>query len=163
MTTEMPSTETTATELTEEEARKLANDQLREYADRTKARASGLETRVMKSELASMGLTPDEGLGLAIAEGYDGTFEEGDIVRFATEKYKYEPPEVVVPPVTVETARDRVDEVMAAGAEVTPPEPVDEVVEADAKLVEEDATRQDAQRSLSHKLNRYKEIRSQLQ
>ncbi len=145
MTTE----ETTTTEQTEKPD---ANAELRAYADRIKEKSGTLEERVLKSDIDALGLSTDDGLGLAIAEAYDGDFTEGDIAKFAAEKYKYEAPTAPVPPEVITEGQNRVGAVMDDSQPVTPDQPVDEVAQADAALVDPESGTAEAQHAINVKL-----------
>ena len=137
-----------ASRIKTEEAPK-ANPELRAHAERMEARAKSLEQRVMRAELEAIGLKDDEGLGLAITETYQGDFSDGDVARFAEEKYRHSGSQAPLPP-SVTTAQ-RLEQVQAASIPVEPTPESNPVEAAEARLVSEDATRQDAIASIRQK------------
>lgn len=136
----------------EQPEQKDPNAELRAYNDRLKEENKKLRSAAMRAELREIGLTPDAGLGVAIVESYKGDITAEAIGAFAAEKYKYEPAQAPTPP-SVE-AGERLETLQAIGEPVTPPQPLDAVQEAEGKLVDPEATRQDAITSATLKAQR---------
>lgn len=136
-------------------APKDANAELRAAYDRLKSENSTLRAAAMRAELREIGLSPDEGLGVAIVESYKGDITAEAIGQYAFEKYKHQAAQAPVPP-AVETG-ERLDRLAAAGQPVTPPPTPDAIQEAEGRLVSEDATRGDAIASATLKAQRLQE------
>lgn len=129
---------------------KDANAELRAYNDRLVAENAKLRKTAMRSELAAIGLNPDEGLGVAVVETYDGDEITADALSaYAFEKYKYASPDTAVPPDVA--AGNRLEQVQAASQPVTPPPATDPVTEAETRLIDPEATRRDAIASITQK------------
>jgi hypothetical protein len=136
-----------------------ANEQARQYAQDQKDRAevavkesAVLRKRMIGYELKDIGLDSEAGLGVAIAESYEGDFAEGSVAQFAVEKYKYEVPGATVPVETVTEPQERLEALDAESSPVTPEVPVDPQAQAEAAMNSPDGTRDDAVASLTHKL-----------
>jgi len=65
------------------------NPQLREALERANTRADNAEKQLVGVRLGKMGLAPDEGLGVAIAESFKGEVTFDNIAAHANDKYKY--------------------------------------------------------------------------
>ena len=78
-----------ATEETPPEPTGEGNAQLRDARDRAITKADGLTKELVEVRLGQIGLNPDEGLGVAIAEGFKGDPTLEEISSYASEKYKY--------------------------------------------------------------------------
>lgn len=108
----------------DEDTLKLANEQVRNYANRLKDENKELRTLAMEAALGEIGLSPSEGLGVAIVESYEGAFTKEAIAEYAESKYKHTASNAPVPK-EVET-HNRLDELNAVGESVTPtPEPTE--------------------------------------
>jgi hypothetical protein len=131
-----------------------ANPQLRAYADRLKAENQVLRAKAMKAELGEIGLSPDEGLGVAIAESYKGDISAEAIAAYASEKYRYDSGLATTPPPAVVTG-ERLERLDAVSESVTPPPPEDVAGKIAAKVWEADATRKDAENSIAVKMGQF--------
>lgn len=65
------------------------NPQLREALERANTRADNAEKQLVGVHLGKMGLSPEEGLGVAIAESFKGEVTFDNIASHANDKYKY--------------------------------------------------------------------------
>lgn len=81
-----------------------------------------LRNRVLRDEIRGIGLDPEVQLGKAIAESYKGTYEVGDVVKFAEEHYGYTPPETVDVAVQEMALTEQKIEQLNAGSEPVTPE-----------------------------------------
>lgn len=122
-TNEQPMTDTSTTE---PETTAGPHAHIRELETENKT----LRQRIAATELQGMGLDPNIGLGKAVLKTYQGSYEDGDLQRFATEEYGWEPPESANPVVT-ETAQaeKRITDLEVTSESVAPPEQVP-IVEA---------------------------------
>lgn len=161
MTTEQ-TTETTETTGTPAE--------LNAHVKRVEAENKALKNQVLGAHLNAIGLSPEEGLGIAILDSYKGDQYTVEAVKeYAADKYKYTPtvtePEVPepneVPTVPGEAATQTLETLEAVSAPATPPPATDAVADAEAKLISPEVTPQDAQASLAEKMARYKAINMQ--
>jgi len=66
-----------------------APPQLREARDRALEKADTYRQELVKVRLADIGLSPDEGLGIAVAESFKGEPTLEAIAQHAQEKYRY--------------------------------------------------------------------------
>ena len=91
MTTQEPTAPVTepTTEPADPEPTGEGNAQLRDARDRAITKADGLTKELVEVRLGQIGLSPDEGLGIAIAESFKGEPTLEEIQTFASEKYKY--------------------------------------------------------------------------
>lgn len=126
--------------------------ELREYADRVAAENTQLRTRLMRSELAEIGLNPEEGLGVAIAESYKGDIDREAIATYAAEKYKYTFGSGQTPE---EQSTQRMENLANSSQSVTPQTPPDEFVEKTQKMNDPEAGRAEAEQSLLAKVNQF--------
>jgi hypothetical protein len=112
MTTQEPTApvEVPAVAEAEPEPTGEGNPQLREARDRAVTKADNLTKELVEVRLGQIGLSPDEGLGVAIAEGFKGDPTLEEITAFATEKYKY-----VYDPANPAAGQTTVAETLAAG------------------------------------------------
>lgn len=141
----------------DEETKRLANEQLRAWAEAQKAENQKLRGMAMKSALGEIGLNPEEGLGVAIVESYDGEITEDAVAKYAEEKYKYTSGQQPPPPEV--NSGDKIDQLNAQGQSVTPePEP-DEGQKATQKIEGNDpeATQRDAISSVASKTSQFME------
>lgn len=152
--TEEP-TEAQASVEPDEETKKLANDQLRNWADSLKGQVDELKPMAMRSALSEIGLSPDEGLGVAIVEAFDGKITDEAVAQFALEKYKYDSGKAQATEAT--QAADATERLQTQGQSVTPtPEPT-EGEQAASKVDGNDpeAGRGEAAQSLVAKLDQF--------
>jgi len=104
-----------------------------------------LRQRLASTELRNAGLDPDIGLGKAVLRTYNGSFNEGDIVKFAQEEYGFEPSTPVastVPPEVIEPTT-RVESMEQASTSVEPPVQVPAAQAAETIFGDPEATRDD--------------------
>ena len=84
-----PVTEPTTTNVEVVTETSEGNPQLRDALDRANARADSAEKQLVGVHLGKMGLSPDEGLGVAISESFKGEVTFDNIATHANDKYKY--------------------------------------------------------------------------
>ncbi len=77
--------------MTTQETENQGPQGLRDAHERRGKALDVANARFMDIGLKAIGLDPDEGLGKAVAEGYDGDFTDEAIAAFAKEKYSHEP------------------------------------------------------------------------
>ncbi len=147
-----------ATQATEpdEETKKLANEQLRTYADSVAEENKQLRSLAMRSALSEIGLTPEEGLGLAIVETYDGSITDEDIANYAAEKYKHGAQQQPQQDPAVAAAQ-RAEQLAATGQSVEPRPQTTPGQQASQKVDGNDpeADRQEAVMSTTEKVNEF--------
>ena len=129
-----------------------ANAELRAYNERLKAENQKLRTTALRSSLTEIGLNPEEGLGVAVAESYSGDeFTPEALAAFAQEKYKYVSDQVMPqndPNQRVEGLQN-VSTPVEPKTEPTPGQQATQKVETNSP----DATRDDARASINSKAN----------
>ena len=157
--TESPTTGAVEVEPTEP----TEGSRLRQERNAAVEEASGYRSLLVEQHLDTLGLKPDEGIGVAIVDSFEGKPTLEEIATHAAEKYKYEPPEPAVVAAQVTEPAARIEAVQTESAPVVPPPDVDEVVEAETKLLDPEATRQDAQNSVAAKMGRYQQVRDRIQ
>ena len=139
----------------------VTNDDLRDYARRQKDENTVLRGQLLEVHLDKIGLKPGEGLGLAIAENYDGAPTAEAVAEYAKSKYSYEAPKVETPDDPAATqaaeAQKQLENLQSQSNPVVPTNRQDKIAELDAKLAEPDATAQDAKNALAEKLDQYLE------
>jgi hypothetical protein len=127
----------------EPDASPEAPAQLREAKDRSDAKAKDYRTQLVEVHIGTIGLSPTEGLGIAIVDAYEGEPTAEAVAAFANEKYKYvhnpQTPEVVpgVPNRAEEHEAQTVSgqTIMDASQSVTPVDVIgQQAAEADAKF-----------------------------
>jgi hypothetical protein len=120
-----------------------------EIADRDKA-YNKMRVKLLETTFKEVGLDPTKGLGLAIAERYEGEPDVEELRNFAVEKYQWEPPTPENPIATeVTQAQGRVSAAVKE-AESTPVEQID----LDIAQAEE---RGDFAASMSLKLQKFRQ------
>jgi hypothetical protein len=138
------------------------NAQLRDARDRAISKSEGLTKELVEVRLGQIGLNPDEGLGVAIAEGFKGDPTLEEISAYATEKYKYvyDPANPTVGQVTAaerlaEGQKNEGQVVMEAARSVQPDdERLQQANQADQKLVDgETPTAQEIEGGIAAKMN----------
>lgn len=147
-----------SSETPEEQPQQTEGSRLREERNAAKAEATAMRNELIQERLGKMGLSADEGLGVAIAESFDGVPTLDNLRAHAAEKYKYQT-EPAVPAEAVNEPAQRIEGVVEGSTPVTPTPAVDPVAAADTRLAEADASRADAQASISEKMSRYREMR----
>lgn len=139
-----------------------ANAQLRAYADRLKAENKQLRAQAMSAHIEKLGLKTDEGLGVAIVEGYDGDVTYESIAQWAQEKYKHTPPEPITETDTqaqaIDAAHQQLDAANASSSPVIPDTQQDTLAKHDQRLHEEDAGRSDAISAIADKTGVVKQL-----
>lgn len=137
MTTQEPQVTETATE----EQNTGPHAHIKEVEGENKV----LRQRLASTELRSAGLDPNTGLGKAVLKTYNGSFEEGDIVKFAVEEYGYEPPksmEIAELPPEITDPTQRVEAIEGTSESVEPPTQVPPVQAAESIFGDPEATRE---------------------
>lgn len=173
MTTENPTTVTVQTtegltvEIPLDEAnQKVANAAVREFAETTNAENKTLRASTLGQHLADIGLSPDKGLGKAIAQSYTG--DPTKVGEHALEEYGHEKPaetaegqpapvaeekpEVNVQAEQLAASQAQAAQAMEGSTSDTPVLPEDKTAEYDAKMIDPESTREDAEASVAHKL-----------
>jgi hypothetical protein len=138
-----------------DESMKLANAEVREYANRTAAENKTLRAGAMKGALADIGLTASEGLGVAIVDSYEGEITTELVAAYAQEKYSFTAANAESPP-AVESG-DKLEALDAVSSPVTPPVEVDPAAEATAKMHDPESGRTEAIESLNAKMNQFQQ------
>jgi len=134
---------------------------LRQERNDMKTQRDEFRKELLSVRLEQLGLKPDEGLGVAIMEGYNGAPDKEALITHLADKYRYEvPAEIEVEKVT--QPADRISQVVENSAPVEPPVEVDQVVEAEAKMHDPEAGRVEAQDALATKMQRYRQLRNQI-
>ncbi len=175
MTSEAPTVD--ATNLPESAVN--ANKELRTWADTVKDQNKALRDRIFNQDLAALGLKPDQGLGKALAKEYRGSYEPGDLAKYAKEEYGYVAPEAAeggaqatepAPPTDpkaglsdvaqriTETA-PQVQQLSNAAVQTPPVLPTDPVAAAQEALLKPEATKDDASRAITVKMGAYRTTR----
>lgn len=132
------------------EAKKLANEQLRKHTEAVEKENAALRQQVLNTQLKEIGLSTDTGLGKAIAKEYKGDLDLESIAAYAQSEYGHEAtPEQT--PAAVATGQ-RMEQVQAQSAPVTPTPTTTPAQEAAARLHDPSASREDAQLSLTGKV-----------
>jgi len=133
-TNEQPMSDTSG----EQEANTGPHAHIRELETENK----GLRQRLASTELKEMGLDPNTGLGKAILKTYNGSYEDGDIQKFAVEEYGWEAPSSESPVVAEQIeAEQRITQLETTSESVQPPEQVP-IIQAAAEVFESsEATR----------------------
>lgn len=158
MTTEQTITTTSAantgTEQTETETPD-ANAELRAYADRLKEENKMLRAGAISGALKEIGLSADEGLGLAIAETFDGDITAENVANYAQEKYKHTAEDAPVP--VAVTEGEKLETLDASSTPVTPPPERDAAREATDKMHDPETGRDEAVASINAKMGQFQE------
>lgn len=147
-----------------DEAQKLANKAVRDYADSVKSENVTLRSGQTGMYLSSIGLDPEQGLGKAIAKEYDGTITQEAIAEYAAEEYGHSysadatpTPEPNVQAEAIAAATEQQAQIESVSAPVTPATSSDRLAQLDEKLADPEATPQDAQAAMTAKLAAYLE------
>ncbi len=135
------------------ETMKLANAEVRTWAENTKAENDELRGTAMEGVLGQIGLSSGEGLGVAIAESYKGPITVKAVSAYATEKYKHSAGKAPVPEVV--TQGETVETLLNASTPVDPPEEVDQAQEATDKMFDPEAGRKEAEASIKAKVDQF--------
>lgn len=145
-----------------EEAQKLANKAVRDYADSVKGENVTMRGGLMGTYLSEIGLDASTGLGKAIAKEYEGAIDQETVASYAAEEYGYshnvEAGETAEPneqAAQITAATEQVAQTDSVSAPVTPATSADQLAEADQKLADAEATPQDAQAAAALKLAAY--------
>lgn len=147
-----------STETPDEQPQPTEGSRLRDERNAAAADAKAMRNELIEERLEKIGLSPGEGLGIAIMDTFEGVPTVENLRAHAAEKYKYST-EPAVPVEAVNEPAQRIEGVVEGSTPVTPTPAVDPVAAADGRLSEPDANRQDAQRSISEKMTRYREMR----
>ena len=137
----------------DEETMKAANAEVRAYADRTKAENKTLREGALRTALSDIGLNYEEGLGVAIAETYDGEITAEALGAFAAEKYKHQAAQAPVPAAVV--TGEKLEGLNAQSSPVTPPPEVDEAAIATGKMEDPESGIKEAQASVIAKSRQF--------
>ena len=125
--------ETTDTTGTEE---KETGKGLRAQLEKTLAENRKLKAREMARSFEQIGLTPDKGLGKAIAKEYDGEISTDALLEYAKTEYGYEPPQQEEQPAIagqIGQEQARLDTVGQAAGSVTTPTQQEILAKAEAE------------------------------
>ncbi len=158
MTTEQAPTETAETGIvtrevisTEESSEGPA--ELRAALKREQDENADMRSEMLELRLQAIGLTSESMLGKAIAKEYKGSLDQDSVTAYAESEYGYEGTTEVTPPEVEVT--ERLEELNKVSEPVTPAEPVDRAAETVAKVLDPDATIEDAEASMNAKLAQY--------
>jgi hypothetical protein len=135
--------------------------ELNRYAKAQKAAADEANKALIKVRFEQLDLDPDKGLGKAVIASYEGGTSKEEVAKFLKDEYDYEPPESVTVPTPTEQAQATVDGLASVSESVAPVSQEDPLIEVTQRLVSPEATRQDAQNSLTLKVNKYLETLSE--
>ncbi len=135
------------------ETMKAANAEVKAWAERVGSENKQLREGAMRTALTDIGLNFEQGLGVAIADSYEGVITAEAVSAYALEKYKHQAAQAIVPPVVV--AGEKLDDLNALSSPVTPPVKVDEAQEATDKMFDPEAGVDEARTSLAHKMAQF--------
>jgi hypothetical protein len=114
---------------------------LRAHNKQVEAENKDLRKQVLTQHISAIGLSTEEGLGVAVFEGYKGEFTEEAVAAFAEEKYghKFESGEPAAPAAEeLESKEKAVTEVQQSSAPVTPPTTAGDIAALDTALSDPD-------------------------
>jgi len=137
-----------------EDQLKLANAEVKAWAERTSTENKQLREAVLDVYLQNIGLKRDEGLGVAIAETYRGPMTQEALTAYASEKYRYSA--AAAPTTPAEESEARLTQLQAASAPVNPPAEVDPEAEATAKMHDPESGRNEAKASVAAKMAQFR-------
>ena len=111
----------------------------RQHMKDVEAQNKTLRQRELGRSIADIGLDAKEGLGLAISETYKGDFSDGDVAKYALEKYSHdhesgEPANEEAEALAAQEAANT--EVQQSSAPVIPPTPAGDIDELDNALAD---------------------------
>jgi len=124
------------TETTAQSDEKETGKGLRAQLEKTIAENRKLKAREMARSFDEIGLTPDKGLGKAIAKEYDGEISTEALLEYAKGEYGYEPPErEEQPPIAGQITQEqaRLDTVGQAAGSVKTPTQAEILAKAEAE------------------------------
>lgn len=135
---------------------KSPSQELVEYKNRLEAENRDLRMQVMSSHLEAVGLSPEKGLGKAIAKEYKGDLTPQAIGEYASSEYGHtfeapDNPQVAA----VEEAQQQVEQIQAVSQPIVPATEEDRIAELQQQLETDDATRQTAQATMNAKLGQF--------
>jgi hypothetical protein len=153
-------TDTTAPEVgNDTEQPSPATSELKAYNKRLEERVKDLEQKALRGAVESIGLNPDRELGVAIVDQYpvkDHEVTTEAVAAWASEKFKYEPPEDPNPQADtiqqIDAANAVAEGIESVSQPIAPTTQDDTVRELDAKLADPDATPADAERAIAAKM-----------
>ena len=141
--------------------------QAREHIKRLEDENAGLRTDntelrkdTMERHLATIGLEEATGLGKVIAREYDGDFTADGVATYAKDEYghEYTPPAEEVADVSANPQADEIaagqqalDQVQGASSPAEPAPLAGSIEELERRLVDPEATRDDAKQSIAAK------------
>ena len=132
---------------------KAANAEVREYADRVSKENKSLREGALRTALTDIGLNYEEGLGVAVAESYDGEINAEALGAFAQEKYKYQAAQAPVPAAVV--AGEKLESLNAQSSPVTPPVEEDEAAITTGKMHDPETGTKEAKASIIAKSRQF--------
>ncbi len=132
---------------------KAANAEVREYADRVSKENKSLREGALRTALSDIGLNYEEGLGVAIAESYEGEITAEALGTFAAEKYKHQAAQAPVPAAVV--TGEKLEGLTAQSSPVDPPVQQDEPAIITAKMHDPESGREEAQASVRAKMTQF--------
>ncbi len=153
MTTEQTITEPVTPDTEAPSEDKEGPAELRAALKREQDANAAMRDELIESRLVAIGLTQESGLGKAIAKEYDGSLDQEAVTAYAAAEYSWEGATETVPPAV--EVNEKLDALNQVSEPVTPAEPVDEARAATEKVLEDDATIQDAKASMNAKVNQY--------
>ena len=145
-----------------DESQPTEGSRLRQERDQAAKDRDMFRKEVLSMRLEKLGLNPEEGLGVAVMETYDGAPNQEALTAHLVEKYKYEVP-VEVPAEKVTQPAERIAQVAENSKPTEMPQEPDPVAVANEKMTDPEAGREEAQESLAAKMQRYRQVRNQIQ
>lgn len=137
----------------QEAIKKWANEQLRDHSKKVEGENSQLRSQVMKTHLKEIGLDDETGLGKAIAKEYQGEYTVEAIATYAEHEYGHEYAEPGATP--AEQQQQRTQQMQQQSDPMTPEPKLTPGEEAQQKMHDPAATREDAARSIASKVGQF--------
>ena len=155
--TAMDNSETTeATATVEPDGTPVTNADLNRYAKDQKARADAAHRELLEMRFENLGLDPTKGLGKAVIGGYEGDTSKEAVAKYLKDEYEYTPPEPQTnDPTAAEQNQAKVEGMESMSQPIPPVDTTNPLVQAEQKLVDPEATRQDAMNSTALKVEAY--------
>jgi hypothetical protein len=132
------------------------SQELVEYKNRLEAENKQYRTQLVGTYLGQIGLTPDTGLGKAIAQTYKGDISAEAVASFAYEEYGHQapaPPQPATPPAVQQAvqAQQAATQLGSVAQPLAPQSQIDRLAAHDQRLAEPDSTRRDAEVAIADK------------
>ena len=146
-------TETAPVEVIPTEEPSEGPAELRAALKREQDENADMRSEMLEMRLQAIGLTSESMLGKAIAKEYKGPLDQEAVTAYTVSEYGFEGATEVTPPEVEVT--ERLEEINKVSEPVTPAEPVDQAAATVAKVLNDDATIEDAEASMNAKLAQY--------